>query len=602
MAPHHRASSRLFDLLLLTASSLNCARARGNQDFAAIDNAAILPTNGFSSSYPRFYLPAIPAFPAPGGGNQPHLRFQRRQDDDDGDIQAINCGDDSHNCLDAGPDGAAVCCPNDRYCFVNSDLEVKCCAIGNVCSDQTPCTEGMNYCVASQTVTTTITPAPSTAASSGSRSTTTGSAASSSDDSGEEPTPEVVVTISTVPACCNRPCGTDQFLCPSAFGAQCCAYGARCGTSGNCLSDVTSTAPPVVNPVPSGCSYTYQFACDPREGLGCCASGQTCRSPSYCDGEAAIPSVTGANGDVIEPVDGDGGGGGGLSSGAKAGIGIGVAVAVLAVITAVVAFCLRRRSKRRMPNSTGGRYETPTLLSDGHPNDSGANNQNYRMNNVGGGGAAASGGGSGSGGYAARMRDRFIGPMSPGAQLFRRGGVGTAADSEMSGPTSVGGSYGNAAGSGVPGSNGGGARPQPHQTGLVYDYFGPVAVSGPYTDTLVGSPPERRDAAVNMYPQNAEDIMVPVEIDSTRNEDRVDGSASGKTGDEINAIKEREMKEKKEAARKAEENAYGPFELVGSPPLPAAASPSPPLSTAEGGEPRSFGTVSPSPEPTRSLH
>lgn len=146
----------------------------------------------------------------------------------------------------------------------------------------------------------------------------------------------------------------------------------------------------------------------------------------------------------------------------------------------------------------------------------------------------------------------------------------------------------------------GGARPQPHQTGLVYDYFGPDAVQGPYS---VMSPPEQprepRDRAVGVYPETPEEIVGPVEIDSSRVEDRVSvagaGSASEKIGDdEINAIKEKEESEKKEAARKAGEDAYGPFELM--------ASPSPPLSTEEADEPRFFGGVSPSPEPSRSLH
>ncbi|KAK7754267.1 hypothetical protein SLS62_003845 [Diatrype stigma] len=613
MAPHQKPRlSALLSLLVLL--SIHSARAQGAEHdfFAVVNDAVFLPTNGLSpppGPQQRYYLPAIPAYPALGSLEEQQRWRQRqrpnRQQRDDDDVQPIDCGAGNHTCLDAGPNGAQMCCPDNRYCFAGQDLQVHCCALGNVCTDDTPCPSGFNYCVTSQTVTTTVTRTPS-ASSSPPPSSSGGAAATA--------TTETLVTYPTSAACCNRPCATESFQCGPAFGSQCCALGQRCALSGQCLSDVTSTPPPVANPVPSGCTYTYQFACDAAAGSGCCATGQTCRAPSFCDGEPATPAVTGPNGETLEPVGGDGGAAG-LSSGAKAGVGIAVAVGVLGVGTALAAFCLRRRSRR----NAGGRHASTTLLSDGA---GGANHNRHRgANNAGG-----SGGGGGSGG--SRIRDIFhMGPLSPVARRERRG---TVVDSEMSGPTSAGGTYyGNASsggggggGSGVAGSNGGGGgggggvggrRPQPYRTGLTQDYFGPEAVVGPYTDGPDMSPvaaPKRQGGVVGVQPQSPNDIMTPVEIGSSR----VDADASDRMGIVLgggggggggghqphyhaeggNPHHDGNRDEAAGGAGGAGAGgmaaAHGLVELPGSPPLP---SPSPPMSSGEADEPRR--TLSPSP-------
>ncbi|KAI0134538.1 hypothetical protein BJ170DRAFT_203834 [Xylariales sp. AK1849] len=60
------------------------------------------------------------------------------------------------------------------------------------------------------------------------------------------------------------------------------------------------------------------------------------------------------------------------------------------------------------------------------------------------------------------------------------------------------------------------ARPGPHRDGLAYDYFGPAAVPGPYTQQE-GTPHETPSVlgrAVPARPRGPNDITAPVEIDS----------------------------------------------------------------------------------------
>ncbi|RYP46772.1 hypothetical protein DL768_007061 [Monosporascus sp. mg162] len=545
MAPYHGAgrTALLRPILLLLVLPPGLASAQVPH-LAVVDNAAMLPTGGGLS--PRFYLPAIPALPAPGRDKQ------RRQEEDEGTREPINCGAGYHSCLDVGTDGFDVCCPDDRYCFRNETLDIGCCAIGNVCDEQTPCASGSNVCMRSVEVTTTVTPS----------------------GGDETATPEVLHTFQTFSACCNRPCGTESYQCPSHFGAQCCGYGSQCGTSRACLSEVTTPPPTVAHPVPSGCSYAYQFACDPAEGGGCCASGQTCRTPSFCDGEA-LPTATAPDGGVVIAESGTG-----LSPGAKGGIGAGVAAGAAAVIALLTWFCVRRRrgaqraaagvSARR----TNNRKSTTLLPESGSSNNGGDNNQNLTtMSN---------------------LRNRLAGPLSPAVNFFHHrdrlggGAVDRDRDSEMSGPT----------------------RPALHQNGLSYDYVGPQAVVGPYTEDAAPAPPERL-GGVAVRPDGPNDIMTPVEIGGRAVEPDL-GSHGEKVGIVVGGRRmaygggEGEGRNGEEdggsglvgnanAAPAVGQNHRhdGPYELMGSPPIGAV---SPPLSPAEPGESRP-GAFSPSPEP-----
>ncbi|RYP09664.1 hypothetical protein DL765_008364 [Monosporascus sp. GIB2] len=549
MAPYRRAgrTALLHPILVLFVLPPGLASAQA-PGLAAVNNAAILPTGGGLS--PRFYLPAIPALPAPGRDKQ------RRQGEDEDTREPINCGAGLHSCLDVGPDGFDSCCPDDRYCFRNETLDINCCAIGNVCREQTPCESGYNVCIRSSEVTTTVSPS----------------------GTDQTATPEVLHTFHTTSECCNRPCGTESYQCPSHFGAQCCGYGLRCGTSSACLSDVSTPPPTVAQPVPSGCSHAYQFSCGAAEGGGCCASGQTCRAPSFCDGEA-LPTATAPGGDVVvaEP-------GTGLSPGAKGGIGAGVAAGAAAVIALLTWFCVRRRRHRGTQGTNN--HKSRTLLpesgssSGGGGGGGGDNNTNNNNNNN-------------------NLRYWLAGPLSPAANFFyhrdRLGGGGGDRDrnSEMSGPT-------NATGP---------SRPAPHQSGLVYDYVGPEAVAGPYTEDAVPAQPERL-GGVAVQPDGPNDIMTPVEIGGSTVEPDLGsrgekvgvvaggrrmayGGGEGEGGDRDGDGGSGLVGNANAARAVGQDHHPGPFELMGSSPPGAV---SPPLSPAEPGEsrPRAF---SPSPEP-----
>ncbi|KAI0143895.1 hypothetical protein F4776DRAFT_443975 [Hypoxylon sp. NC0597] len=138
-----------------------------------------------------------------------------------------------------------------------------------------------------------------------------------------------------------------------------------------------------------------------------------------------------------------------------------------------------------------------------------------------------------------------------------------------------------------------GARPPLHETGLVYGYYGPDAVPGPYTDssTLGGSDPRssprfayRAAMPATDYPDNPNDIVRPVELDTRAQAARAELGegrlAAGET-DRDNSTKDTSVTEADQ----------GPFELVGSPPT------SPPPMTAEEAELRRSQALSPEPEP-----
>ena len=561
-----QAASLLF---IISLPSAVFASPQG-RDLATVDDAETTQTSGGLS--PRFYLPAISAMPPLLGGE-----WWRRQDG----IEPINCWPGNHSCLDVAPEGAEKCCPDNRYCFMNQDMEIKCCAAGNVCSEQTPCTSGENYCHYTKTITSTITAPPDL--SSGAAATGTNSVA---------PESSIFVTYETQPACCNRRCGTASFGCPEAFGGQCCPVGFRCGTSGLCLIDVTSTPPPVANPVPSGCTATWQFACAESEGGGCCDIGQTCASGHMCDGERA-PTITASDGSVI--VAEESGGGGGLSSGAKVGIGVGVGAGAASVIGGLTYCCLGRRT------ATASRTrESKELMTTGVGPDGGGGGEqgvNTITNNDGTGYNSNSNTNTGSGPRG--MRGRLMGPLSPAAQFFRRGasggGVGSGADSELSGPTSAGG-FGTGSGSGT-------SRPPLHQTRSAYDYLGPQAVPGPYTETAdapATALPERQTGVVG-GPHGPDDIVPPVEIDSSHAGNSANGAdggvmgAGGKSEEKVLGLNDQFRADapsgkKGEAKRggRGGEDEDGPFELVGS---PTPGSPSPPRSPVD--DPNGPGARSP---------
>lgn len=123
------------------------------------------------------------------------------------------------------------------------------------------------------------------------------------------------------------------------------------------------------------------------------------------------------------------------------------------------------------------------------------------------------------------------------------GATGAADMSEVSGPAS---------------------RSSPHQTGLVYEYFGPDAVRGPYTQDAdeTHETTAMLEHGVPVRPRGPSDIAAPVEIDSRlRHSDTGNvaagvaavGSGQATPGTATNATTP--------AAREEEQ---GPFELYGS--------------------------------------
>ncbi|KAI2469503.1 hypothetical protein F4781DRAFT_394397 [Annulohypoxylon bovei var. microspora] len=140
-------------------------------------------------------------------------------------------------------------------------------------------------------------------------------------------------------------------------------------------------------------------------------------------------------------------------------------------------------------------------------------------------------------------------------------------------------------------SSGMGMRPRLHETGLAYDYYGPNAVSGPYTDNSTIAATEARSspgfsdrAAVtaNGYPHNPSEIVRPVEMDG------------GQVAQAVELEQKRMAVAEKEAAPNdsSTEEIRGPFELVGSP--GPGRTPSPVNTEEEEQRARAF---SPSPPP-----
>ncbi|OTB09002.1 hypothetical protein M426DRAFT_7031 [Hypoxylon sp. CI-4A] len=129
-----------------------------------------------------------------------------------------------------------------------------------------------------------------------------------------------------------------------------------------------------------------------------------------------------------------------------------------------------------------------------------------------------------------------------------------------------------------------GVRPRLHENGLVYGYYGPDAVDGPYTDSITAhgtefraSPESSNRAATTVtdrYPNRPGDIVRPVELDTQ--------------------LERAELGEKDYVANeKPVQVVQGPFELDNSPPM------SPHLMDQEEAEAHRALGVSPSPDPSQ---
>lgn len=104
------------------------------------------------------------------------------------------------------------------------------------------------------------------------------------------------------------------------------------------------------------------------------------------------------------------------------------------------------------------------------------------------------------------------------------------------------------------------SRPAVHQSGLAYDYFGPDAVAGPYTDQdgTAQRTPNLLEHGVPVRPRQPSDIAAPVELDSRLRADKANDGISRNSS--IMATPVHEAQE-------------GPFELFGSPGSPSPPSP-----------------------------
>lgn len=137
-------------------------------------------------------------------------------------------------------------------------------------------------------------------------------------------------------------------------------------------------------------------------------------------------------------------------------------------------------------------------------------------------------------------------------------------------------------------------RPRLHETGLAYEYFGPDAVAGPFTDSSTigrgrsteprSSPgfTDRGAVPATGYPDGPNGFMRPVELDA-EGKPKEAPAELGEEGVSVN--------EKASTATK-EEEAHGPFELYGSP----GTSPTP--MNPEEAEHRRTQVLSPTPTPS----
>ncbi|CAJ2502690.1 Uu.00g100840.m01.CDS01 [Anthostomella pinea] len=379
---------------------------------------------------------------------------------------------------------------------------------------------------------------------------TTTIASTGGDGNGGTPSVEAtfILTEIPVPACCPRACSSSSFSCQAAFGNQCCAYGEACASSNLCIASATSSPSisTLVSIIPVGCT-TSQITCDASiGGGGCCDFGSTCTYQIMAATSTArlcAPNITVTDSDSS-----------GLSSQAKAGVGAGVAIGAALVIGGLTWFCLRRRSDARYARASAA--AAANANNNRRPGDDDDEMSQGMMSQ---------------------------GMMSPFPYAGRPGALGAATLSDVSGPTS-----------------GGAARP--HQSGLVYDYFGPEPVMGPYTDTDADpmTTPGMPSGGTGRFdasgaPLGPDDIRLPVEIDSrVAEKDRGLGEAAplgeGEGATPAASVYATPMIGVTPAQQEGErEGGFGPFELYGSPGSPS------PLSPEEASQRRSIGPSSPTP-------
>ncbi|KAI1332679.1 hypothetical protein F5Y16DRAFT_122578 [Xylariaceae sp. FL0255] len=440
----------LFFFLFTTTQIPNAlaaaAAAAGTPRYAALDNAAVLPGGSLE---PRWYahgIPATPAIPNRSSPN-PYFIFNNKKRQDAGN----SCGSDAHTCYEINK--PSLCCPNDRYCYLDENWDAQCCELGVQCPNSV-CDATQEYC--NKTITTTSIKTVPT----GKTTILTG-----------------FVQTTQSPGCCARSCSESSYKCQPTFGGQCCPNSGACATGGQCIIPPTSSSSisTVVSEIPSGCTAATQFSCASSLGGGCCDLGSACvYSPTGTTSTGVCSptqtAISPGNATVTQNT--------GLSSGAKAGIGVGVAIGAAIVIAAITWLCLKKRHRPGQMNTNGSAVE-------------------MRVSGVGGsgGGSGARGAGDAAGivgRRTSRMRDTQ-GPASP-----------WTAFSDASSPTA--------------GFN----RPPLHEHGLTYEYFGPDAVEGPYTDR--GENPARNLSSPGIAttpptsegyggtPYNPDHIRQPIEI------------------------------------------------------------------------------------------
>ncbi|KAI0015659.1 hypothetical protein F4780DRAFT_63628 [Xylariomycetidae sp. FL0641] len=567
MATHPRIFVAMALLLLFTLALANPVLHHAVDERAALIGTEICPNPlGLAARWYPMSSPAAAVL---------ERRQQQQGDDADDDEVPQQCPSGQHSCVEIGPAGAAACCANDQYCFLDEDWAPACCALGLKCPGSA-CEADQLFCNTTTTSTITLTTAPTTS---------------------------LLATDIPSPACCRRPCDEASFSCQAYYGGQCCPYGASCATGGLCLAGPTGTSgssssssvSTVVSMIPPGCTAATQISCPASLGGGCCDVGSTCTVQTLTGDEVPATAATATasvvtsnvcapNLTVVASDDAGGGGGGALSTGAKAGVGIGVTLGAAAGIGLLTWFFFRQR--RRQHGTRGAGAPGGTMPYGGADMADAAGAADYADGHT--------------------LRN----PLSP----YPAGAAGGVAPSEASsGPTS---------------SGGGGGHSRPYR----YDYFGPDAVPGPYTDgdgraveyggeDGVGQQQQQQQqqresssaAGVVVYgdammsgnhhhhhhhharlPQNPSDIRRPVELDSRL----VDVNHNyGKAGDVVEetvplargggtgATTTPAAREEEE-----EEERDGPHELF------SPASPSP-FSPDEAGYVQARNTVSPSPPP-----
>ncbi|KAI0164293.1 hypothetical protein GGR52DRAFT_113163 [Hypoxylon sp. FL1284] len=376
---------------------------------------------------------------------------------------------------------------------------------------------------------------------------------------------------------CGSPCAEDALLCNRTVTSTVTVETSAIETSGT----ITAVASPtqVAACCNRPCSSSF-FLCQGAFGGQCCQYGAQCGSESACFFTSSTPLST-----IVTPIPpgcttsqfscSEGGGccnygstctsavsgtmtshacapnltvidEGGISEGAKVGIGVGVSIGAAAVIGALTWFVVQRRRDARSSRRGDGSAALPADDDDGEDL----------------------------------------------ARPFMRGGP---AMSDVTSPSTVAAMMG-------------GPRPPIHETGLAYNYYGPDAVAGPYTDHADGrssatgvpgrgggsteprSSPgfstssNRAAMPANQYPDRPADIRAPVELATDAH-----GPGSSAT---LAELEEKGLGIGETVSRPVdEEEDYGPYELDVSPGV------SPPPMSAEEAEGHRTLNISPTPPP-----